>query len=205
MKRIIALLAAAAACIAGGGWLIGRTWHLGYAHGLYCAMGTATTLGCDASPPSSAGRWAQIALMVTAIPLLGAAFALMTGRGAAVVWHALHSAALDARLEEMREHLSREMRTHRQQLEERLNRHHAELVRRHDQALDLLDVQQRAIVQQAERHHEALLGAVAAAAPVPLEPLISAEAPAVPVPGPAAERLTGRAVRPKGAPKGRAS
>jgi hypothetical protein len=95
--------------------------------------------------------------------------------------------------------------THHQELTVRLDRHHSEMLRRHDQALDLAEVQQRAIVQQAERHHEALLGAVAAAAPVPLEPLISAEAPAVPVPGPAAERLTGRAVRPKGAPRGRAS
>lgn len=66
--------------------------------------------------------------------------------------------------------------------------------------------QQRAVIRQAERHHEALAGALAAAAPA-AEPVSPAppEAPLVPAPGPEAERLPQRPVRPKGAPRGRAS
>lgn len=89
-------------------------------------------------------------------------------------------------------------------LRAKMQAHHvallAQAAKHHKELRDLAEVGQRAIVQQAERHHEALLGAVAATAPAPLEPLMSAEAPAVPVPGPGAERLARRKPRP--APKG---
>lgn len=82
MKRPALLLAAAAACVAAGGWLFAATWHLSYGHGLYCAIGTASTVGCDTVPDSAAGRVAAVAVMLTAIPVLAACFALLTGRHA---------------------------------------------------------------------------------------------------------------------------
>ena len=79
MSRAGWLLAAAAACVAAGGWLIAATWHMSYGRGLYCAVGTATTVGCDAEPSSAAGRAAAVAVMLTAIPVLAACFALLAG------------------------------------------------------------------------------------------------------------------------------
>ena len=83
MKRgVISLLAAAAAVVAAGGWLLAATWHLSFGTGLYCAVGTATTVGCDAAPGTTAGRIAAVAVMLTAIPLLAAVFAWLTGHHA---------------------------------------------------------------------------------------------------------------------------
>ena len=79
MKGAIALLAAAAAVIAGGAGLMSATWHLSYGRSLYCALGTASTVGCDVNPPGTAARWAAAALMLTAIPLLATASARLFG------------------------------------------------------------------------------------------------------------------------------
>jgi hypothetical protein len=82
VKRAGILLAVAAGFVAGGGWLLAVTWHLPYGRGLYCAIGTATTVGCDASPGSTAARVAAAAVMLTTIPVLAACFALVTGHHA---------------------------------------------------------------------------------------------------------------------------
>ena len=74
MSRARVLLAAAAADIAAGGWLISATWKISLLHGLYCAVGTASTVGCDTVPATTGGRVAQVFLMLTAIPLLAAVF-----------------------------------------------------------------------------------------------------------------------------------
>jgi hypothetical protein len=79
MKRPAALLAVAAACVAAGAWLISVTWHVSLGHGLYCAVGTASTVGCDTAPHSAAGWLAAVAVMLTAIPALAGCFALVTG------------------------------------------------------------------------------------------------------------------------------
>lgn len=76
MRRALILLAAAAGAVTGGGWLLAVTWHLSYAHGLYCSLGTASTTGCDVSAPGPAGWLAGGAVIVMAIPLLAAVFAL---------------------------------------------------------------------------------------------------------------------------------
>jgi hypothetical protein len=75
MTRARLLLAAAAADIIAGGALIAATWGLSFGYGLYCAVGVATTVGCDATPHGTAGRIVVVAVMLTAIPLLAAAFA----------------------------------------------------------------------------------------------------------------------------------
>lgn len=72
------LLAAAAVCVLAGGWLLAATWHLGYGTGLYCSLGTATTVGCNPAL-SAAGKVASVVVMLLAIPLLAACFSLATG------------------------------------------------------------------------------------------------------------------------------
>jgi hypothetical protein len=74
VRAAIASLAAAAACILAGAVAIAATWGIGLWHGLYCSLGNATTAGCDASPHSTAGRLAGMAVWLTAIPLLANAF-----------------------------------------------------------------------------------------------------------------------------------
>lgn len=74
MTRVRWLLAATAADIAAGGWLISVTWRISLFHGIFCAVGTASTVGCDSAPAGTSGRLAQVAVMLTAIPLLAAVF-----------------------------------------------------------------------------------------------------------------------------------
>jgi hypothetical protein len=77
VKRPVVLLAAAAACVIGGGWLLAATWHLGYGTGLYCSLGTASTVGCDPGL-SAAGKIAAVVVILAAIPLFAAAFSELT-------------------------------------------------------------------------------------------------------------------------------
>jgi hypothetical protein len=74
VRRAWWLLAAAAVSVIAGGAVIAATWRLSFGHGLYCSLGMASTDGCDAQPASTAGRIAAAAVMLTAIPLLAAAF-----------------------------------------------------------------------------------------------------------------------------------
>jgi hypothetical protein len=104
VKRAWAALGAAAGCVAGGGWLIAATWHLSYGHGLYCAIGVASTVGCDTVPRTPAGRDVAIAVMLTAIPLLATVFALatsghITGRIREHLETTTHAALADMRRE----------------------------------------------------------------------------------------------------------
>lgn len=75
MKRAAVLLAAAALAVIAGGIAIAITWHLSLGHGIYCSVGTASTVGCDTAPARPAGQLAAVAVMLTAIPLLAAVFA----------------------------------------------------------------------------------------------------------------------------------
>jgi hypothetical protein len=74
MRRAWWLLAAAAVSVIAGGAVIAATWRVSFGHGLYCSLGTASTVGCDKQPVSPAGWIAASAVMLTAIPLLAAAF-----------------------------------------------------------------------------------------------------------------------------------
>jgi hypothetical protein len=94
VKRAIVLLAAAAAVMAAEADLLAATWHVTYGHGLFCVLGIASTVGCDAQPPGVAGRLAAVVVILTCIPILGAVFAWLTGKHAA-----RHAAA------KVREHL----------------------------------------------------------------------------------------------------
>ncbi|MGH3205925.1 MAG: potassium channel family protein [Streptosporangiaceae bacterium] len=75
MKRAAVLLAAAAASVAGWGAVFSATQHAGILTGLYWAVTTATTVGYgDVTVHGADGRLLAIGCMLTAIPLLAAAF-----------------------------------------------------------------------------------------------------------------------------------
>jgi hypothetical protein len=60
------------------GILYGLDDHIGIWHGLYCATGTATSLGCDVLPADGAGYVLSFLMMLTILPLFGAMFSLFT-------------------------------------------------------------------------------------------------------------------------------
>jgi hypothetical protein len=74
VKRALVLIALAAGCVALAGVFIGRTMHLAYGHAVYCALGTAATVGCDKTPADGTARLASAAVIVTCIPLFAAAY-----------------------------------------------------------------------------------------------------------------------------------
>lgn len=108
MRRAWLLLAVAAGVILAGAALLAATWHLSYGHGLYCSLGIASTVGCDASPPGAAGRVAASVVILATIPALAAVFAMLTG---------LH----------LRGHLRASEERMKRHLEDRLAEHHKNL------------------------------------------------------------------------------
>ena len=127
MRRALILLASAAGCVLAGGALFALTEHLSLPHGVYCGLGTATTVGCDVTP-HGAGRLIASLLMLTALPLLGAAFSEATGHlGArkvkahlAGVEHKLTTEA-DQRHVLMQRHVERVLSGHCADLKEHIN------------------------------------------------------------------------------------
>jgi voltage-gated potassium channel len=79
-RYITALLAGATACVLAGAGLFALTQDLPFTTGLYWAITTATTVGYgDVTPHNGVGRLIASAVMLTAIPMLAAVFALVTG------------------------------------------------------------------------------------------------------------------------------
>ena len=80
MKRgVVVLLAVAAAVITGGAALFAYVERLPFTTGLYWAIVTAATVGYgDIAARTSTGRLITVAVILTAVPLLGAVFARMT-------------------------------------------------------------------------------------------------------------------------------
>jgi voltage-gated potassium channel len=84
-RRHIGLLltGAVVAVLAGGGAFAAVTPDTPFSTGLYWAVVTAATVGYgDVSPKNPAGRVVAVLVMLTAIPLLAAVFALVTGAAA---------------------------------------------------------------------------------------------------------------------------
>lgn len=78
------LVGAAVVCVGAGGAVFALTQHEPVTTGWYWAITTATTVGYgDVTPKNAAGRIVASVVMVTAIPLLAAAFAVVTGSAAA--------------------------------------------------------------------------------------------------------------------------
>jgi hypothetical protein len=47
-------------------------------HGLYCAVGTATTVGCDVAPRTPGGYVTSAVMMLTVVPLFASVFSFFT-------------------------------------------------------------------------------------------------------------------------------
>jgi voltage-gated potassium channel len=83
-RHIGVLLCGVGVSIVAGAIAFAATQHVSIGTGLYWAVTTATTVGYgDVLPHNAVGRVIAVAVMLTAIPLLGAAFALATGSAAA--------------------------------------------------------------------------------------------------------------------------
>jgi len=76
----------------------GWATHIGFWHGLYCATGTATTVGCYTTPRGWLAHTLSAAMMVTVVPLFSSVFALLTA--------GLTATHIDARHEELKQHVT---------------------------------------------------------------------------------------------------
>jgi voltage-gated potassium channel len=83
-QHVTALLAAVAAVVLIGAWLFSLAESLPFTTGLYWAVTTATTVGYgDVTPHNPVGRLIASLVMLTTIPMLAAAFAIVSGAAAA--------------------------------------------------------------------------------------------------------------------------
>lgn len=79
-RSVLVLLVAAVGCVLVGGGIFAASQHIPVTSGWYWALETATTVGYgDVVPHNGIGRLIASLVMVTTIPLLAAAFALLTG------------------------------------------------------------------------------------------------------------------------------
>ncbi|HEY1700878.1 MAG TPA: hypothetical protein VGG75_14300 [Trebonia sp.] len=60
------------------GVLYGLADHVHVLHGMYCALGTATTVGCDILPANGFAYVLSAVMMVTVVPLFASVFAFFT-------------------------------------------------------------------------------------------------------------------------------
>lgn len=108
MRRALALLAVAVGWVAACGLTFAAVQHTGIVAGLYWSTATATTVGYgDVHARGTGGQLLAIGAMLTAIPLLASAFALLTS--AHVGRH-------------VRAHVDRRLSEHHQAIHERLDR-----------------------------------------------------------------------------------
>jgi len=83
-RRVIILLGSVVAVVLLGGGLFALAEDLPYSTGLYWAVTTATTVGYgDITPHNPIGRLIASVVMLTTIPMLAAAFAIVSGAAAA--------------------------------------------------------------------------------------------------------------------------
>lgn len=78
--HVALLLGAVVAVVLAGGVAFALSQHLSVTTGLYWAVTTATTVGYgDVTPKNGTGRLIATLVMLTSIPMLAAAFAIVTG------------------------------------------------------------------------------------------------------------------------------
>jgi voltage-gated potassium channel len=83
-RHVTRLLAAVVGVVLLGAWLFSLAEHYPFTTCLYWAITTATTVGYgDVTPHNPLGRLIASLVMLTAIPMLAAAFALVSGAAAA--------------------------------------------------------------------------------------------------------------------------
>lgn len=77
-KRALLALAATVALDVALGVGFGISDRIGVWHGLYCATGTGTTVGCDVDPAGWLPHVLSAAMMLTVVPLFSSVFAFFT-------------------------------------------------------------------------------------------------------------------------------
>jgi voltage-gated potassium channel len=83
-RHVATLLGSVAGVVLVGAWLFSLAESLPFTTGLYWAITTATTVGYgDVTPHNASGRLIASLVMLTTIPMLAAAFALVSGAAAA--------------------------------------------------------------------------------------------------------------------------
>jgi voltage-gated potassium channel len=83
-RHVTTLLGSVIAVVLLGAWLFSLAEGIPYTSGLYWAVTTATTVGYgDVTPHNGIGRLIASLVMLTTIPMLAAAFALVSGAAAA--------------------------------------------------------------------------------------------------------------------------
>lgn len=97
-RRALTVLGGTVALDVGFGVLYGLTDHIGVLHGLYCATGTATSLGCDVLPANGPAYILSTLMMLTILPLFAAIFSLFTS--------GLISSHVDQKHEELKKHVT---------------------------------------------------------------------------------------------------
>jgi hypothetical protein len=79
------------------GAAFGLAQGCGIPHGIYCALGTGATVGCDLAPRGWLVYCLSAAEMLTLVPLLGAVFSLFTAGLATAGTRRAHAEAQAAR------------------------------------------------------------------------------------------------------------
>lgn len=77
-KRALQVLAATFGLDGVLGVLYGLADHVHALHGVYCALGTATTVGCDIPPANGYAYVLSAVMMLTVVPLFAAVFSFFT-------------------------------------------------------------------------------------------------------------------------------
>lgn len=77
-KRAFQVLLATVALDAVFGLLYALADHVHPLHGMYCAIGTATTVGCDVPPANGPAYVLSTVMMLTVVPLFAAVFSFFT-------------------------------------------------------------------------------------------------------------------------------
>ena len=92
-RRLLWPLAAAAAVVGAWAVVFAQAEHLSWFHGLYCSVGIASTNGCDFLPRDTSDQAVTVAVILTAVPVLGTVFARLTAHHTARRVHERSAAA----------------------------------------------------------------------------------------------------------------
>ncbi|HVT98448.1 MAG TPA: hypothetical protein VHE33_13175 [Acidobacteriaceae bacterium] len=97
-RRAAAVLVVTAVLDVALGVLYGLAERIHILHGMYCAVATATTVGCDIPPDNGFSYVLSAVMMLTVVPLFAAVFSFFTS--------GLTADHVDTRHEQIKEHLS---------------------------------------------------------------------------------------------------
>lgn len=97
-KKALRVLAVTVVLDVALGAAFGYSTHTGFWHGVYCATGTATTVGCDVDPQGWLSHVVSAIMMLTIIPLFASVFSFFTT--------GLTADHIDVRHEQLKEHVA---------------------------------------------------------------------------------------------------